>query len=299
MVLDQKNRPPLSQCFGSELIVRSSYPEPMFWKRVISAIILIPVIIFLVWLGGYPYATAIILVAGLMLIEFWGLSQAIGGRGGRIFTVALGVLFCLSAVDLIGFKIPFQLALALTLLLPFSYQIFRDQIDRAFLSVASTLLGVIYIGWAFGHHLILLRDISGVGMGLIFFLLVTIWLGDTAAYLFGKRFGRHKLRPTISPGKTIEGTIAGLVFGLLGGFGVWSFFLKDILSFPHMLILGVLLGIVGQLSDLSESIIKRSAEVKDSGHLIPGHGGLLDRCDSLIFSTPVLYYYFVYLVNLT
>ena len=271
----------------------------MFWKRVISAIILIPVIIFLVWWGGYPYSVSIILVSGLMLIEFWGLSQSIGGRGGRIFTLALGVLFCLSAVDLTGFKIPIELALALTLLLPFSYQIFRDQIDVAFLSVASMLLGVIYIGWAFGHHMILLRDISGAGMGLIFFLLVTIWLGDTAAYLFGKRFGRHKLRPTISPGKTIEGTIAGLVFGLLGGFGVWSFFLKDVLSFPHMLILGILLGIVGQLSDLSESIIKRSAEVKDSGHLIPGHGGLLDRCDSLIFSTPVLYYYFVYLVSPT
>lgn len=275
------------------------FPEPMFWKRVISAIILIPVIIFLVWWGGYPYSAAIILVSGLMLIEFWGLSQSIGGRGGRIFTVACGVLFCLSAVDSIGFKIPVELALALTLLLPFSYQIFRDQVNFAFLSVASILLGVVYIGWAFGYHLILLRDISGIGRGLIFFLLVTIWLGDTAAYLFGKWLGTHKLRPTISPRKTIEGTIAGLVCGMLGGVGVWSFFLKDALSFPHALVLGVLLGIVGQLGDLSESIIKRSADVKDSGQLIPGHGGLLDRCDSLIFSAPVLYYYFVYLVNPT
>ena len=278
------------------------FPEPMFWKRVISAIILIPVIIFLVWWGGYPYSAAIILVSGLMLIEFWGLSQSIGGRGGRIFTVVCGVLFCLSAVDSIHFKIP--VALALTLLLPFSYQIFRDQVNVAFLSVASTLLGAVYIGWAFGYHLILLRgisvpDSSEAGRGLIFFLLVTVWLGDTAAYLIGKRFGRHKLRPTISPRKTIEGTIAGLVFGMLGGIGIWSFFLKDALSFPHALILGVLLGIVGQLGDLSESIIKRSADVKDSGQLIPGHGGLLDRCDSLIFSTPVLYYYFVYLVNPT
>ena len=232
-----------------------------------------------------------------MLMEFWGLSQSIGGRDGRIFTVFCGVLFCLSAVDLIDFKIPLEFALALAVLLPFSYQILRDQVNVAFLSVASTLLGAVYVGWAFGYHLILLRDISGVGRGLIFFLLVTVWLGDTAAYLFGKRFGRHKLCPTISPGKTIEGTIAGTVFGTLSGLGAWSFFLKDLLSFPHALLLVVLLGIVGQLSDLSESIIKRSAEVKDSGHLIPGHGGLLDRCDSLIFSAPVLYYYFMYLVN--
>ena len=207
--------------------------------------------------------------------------------------------FCLSAVDSFGFKIPVELALALTLILSFSYQIFRDQVNLAFLSVASTLLGVIYIGWAFGHHLILLRGINGAGRGLIFFLIVIIWLSDTAAYLFGRWFGTHKLSPTISPRKTIEGTIAGLVFGVIGGLGVWSFFLKDVLSFPHVLILGILLGLVGQLSDLSESIIKRSAEVKDSGHLIPGHGGLLDRCDSLIFSAPVLYYYFVYLIGPT
>lgn len=290
----------------------------MFWKRVISAIILIPVIIFLVWWGGYPYAASIVLVSALMLIEFWGLSRSIRGRdgriftgvsdsnqarpraepveAGRIFTVICGVLFCIAAVDS-TVKIPLELALALALLLPFSYQILRDRVNVASLSVESTVLGAVYIGWAFGHHLILLRDISGAGRGLIFFLLVTIWLGDTAAYLFGKRFGRHKLRPTISPGKTIEGTVAGIVFGTLGGLGVWSFFLQDIPIFPHALILGVLLGIVGQLSDLSESVIKRSADVKDSGHLIPGHGGLLDRCDSLIFSAPVLYCYFVYLIN--
>ena len=269
----------------------------MFWKRAISAIILIPVIIFLVWWGGYPYSALIVLVTGLMLIEFWGLSRSIGVKAGRIFTVGCGVLCCLSAVDLIGVKIPIELVLALTLFLPFSYQIFRDQVNVAFLSVASTLLGVVYIGWAFGHHLILLRDLSGAGRGLVFFLLVTIWLGDTAAYIFGRWFGTHKLSPRISPGKTIEGTIAGLVFGALGGLGVWSFFLKDIVSLPHALVLGILLGIVGQLGDLSESVIKRSADVKDSGHLIPGHGGLLDRCDSLIFSAPVLYYYFVYLIT--
>ena len=290
----------------------------MFWKRVISAIILIPAIIFLVWWGGYPYSAAVVLVSVLMLIEFWGLSQSIRGRdgrslsvvsdsnqarsraepveAGRIFTVICGTLACIAAVNSIV-NLPLELALALALLLPFSYQILRDRVDVASLSVESTVLGTVYIGWAFGYHLILLRNIAGVGRGLVFFLLVIVWLGDTAAYLFGKRFGRHKLRPTISPGKTVEGTIAGIVFGTLGGLGVWSFFLQDILSLSHTLILGVLLGIVGQLSDLSESVIKRSAEVKDSGHLIPGHGGLLDRCDSLIFSALVLYHYFIWLVN--
>ena len=166
----------------------------MFWKRVISAIILIPVIIFLVWWGGYPYAASIVLVSALMLIEFWGLSQSIrekGGRiftvvsdsnqapsrpepveAGRIFTVICGTLACIAAVNSVV-SIPLELALALALLLPFSYQILRDRISVASLSVDSTILGTVYIGWAFGHHMILLRDISGTGRGLTFFLLVT------------------------------------------------------------------------------------------------------------------------------
>jgi phosphatidate cytidylyltransferase len=269
----------------------------MFWKRAISTIILIPVIIFLVWRGEHLYSALIVLVTVVMLIEFCQLSQSIRAKGSQILTIVCGLLLCLSAIELLDFKISVQLALALTLLLPFSCQIFRNQVNVAFLSIASTLMGAVYIGWAFGYHLILLRHISDVGSGLIFFLLVIIWLGDTGAYLFGKWFGKHKLRPQISPGKTVEGTIAGLGFGVLGGLGVWSLLLKDTLSLPHTLILGVLLGIVGQLSDLSESIIKRSADVKDSGRLIPGHGGLLDRCDSLIFSAPALYYYFQYLIR--
>jgi phosphatidate cytidylyltransferase len=109
--------------------------------------------------------------------------------------------------------------------------------------------------------------------------------------------GKHKLIPQISPRKTVEGTIAGLCIGALGGLCIWFFLLKEMLSLAHALGLGILLGIVSQISDLSESIIKRTAEVKDSGTLIPGHGGFLDRCDSLIFSAPTLYYYFQYVIN--
>ena len=274
----------------------------MFWKRTISAVILIPVVIFLVWWNGYLYSALIALVTVLMLIEYCQLSQSIGARGSRILIVVSGLLFCLSASVQPATGEISHFVLALTLLLTFAYQIVRNQIDTAFLSVASTLVGVVYIGWAFGYHLISLRQIGNVadtpiGRGLIFFLLVTIWIGDAAAYLVGKQFGKHKLRPQISPGKTVEGTIAGLGFGVLAGASVWSFLLKDIFSLPHALILSLLLGVVSQLSDLSESIIKRSADVKDSGSLIPGHGGLLDRCDSLIFSAPTLYYYFQYLIR--
>ena len=144
-----------------------------------------------------------------------------------------------------------------------------------------------------------LSDSTGdpVGSELILFLLVVTWCGDTAAYILGKRLGKHKLVPQISPGKTVEGTIAGLCIGALGGLGIWFLLLEEMLGPVHALGLGILLGIVSQISDLSESIIKRTANVKDSGTLIPGHGGFLDRCDSLIFSAPTLYYYFQYAIQ--
>ena len=273
--------------------------QPTFWKRVISSVVLIPLVIFLIQWGSYLYFSLIACVTGLMLIEFCQLSRAIGSRSGRIIVVSSGLVFCLSALTK---HVPVELALAFTLFFAFAFQIFRDEVNAAFLSVTSVLTGAVYIGWAFGYHLILLRNLSNsvgksVGSQLIFYLLVIIWCEDTAAYLVGKRFGRHKLSPRISPGKTVEGALAGLCFGTLGGLGIQALLLKDTLSLTHTIILGILLGIVSQMSDLSESVIKRSAHVKDSGNLIPGHGGLLDRCDSLIFSAPTLYYYFRYLIR--
>ncbi len=273
--------------------------QPTFWKRIISSVVLIPLIIFLIQWGSYLYFSLIACVTGLMLIEFCQLSRAMGARSSRIVVVLSGLLFCLSALTK---QVPAELVLAFTLFFAFAFQIFRDEVNGAFLSVASVLIGAVYIGWAFGYHLILLRDLRDaagkpVGSALIFFLLVIIWCGDTAAYLFGKRFGKHKLSPRISPGKTVEGGLASLCFGTLGGLGIRFLLLQETLSITHTILLGILLGLVSQMSDLSESVIKRSAHVKDSGSLIPGHGGFLDRCDSLIFSAPTLYYYFRYLIG--
>lgn len=271
----------------------------MFWKRTLSAVILIPAIILIIHWGSFLYSTLIFCVVFLMLVEFCQLSRTIGTKGHYFAIISSGLLFCLSA----KFNLPVEIALTCALFIAFVDQIFGGRVEGAFFSVASTLTGAIYIGWAFGYHLILVREIStaagkSIGRELIFFLLVIIWCGDTAAYLFGKRFGKHKLNPQISPGKTVEGTIAGVCFATLGGLAIWFVLLRETLSLTHVSILGILLGGVSQLSDLSESIIKRNAGVKDSGTLIPGHGGLLDRCDSLIFSAPALYYYLRYLMTL-
>ena len=261
----------------------------MFWTRALSIIVLIPLVILIVLWGTFLYSVLVFGAVVLMLIEFCRLFQPIRLTGQIVAVISSGVLFCLAA----QFGLPVELALIFALFVAFINQIFQGRVEGAFLAVTISLTGAIYIGWAFGYHLILLRRLT-VGSELIFFLITIIWSGDTAAYLFGKWFGRHKLTPQISPGKTIEGTVAGLCFGTLGGMVIWYFLLQGTLSLAHVPILGLLLGGISQISDLSESVIKRNAGVKDSGTLIPGHGGLLDRCDSLIFSAPALYYYFTY-----
>ena len=271
----------------------------MLWKRIASAVLLIPVVVLLIVWGGYLYIGAIALVAGLMLVEFHQLTGAKAVKRSLAFGVFLGLLFCVPAVEIAGTRLSVELALILTLLFAFAYHILRDQPIGAYLDVANMLTGAIYIGWLFGYHLISLRFVGGpssLGSRLIFFLFVTVWCGDAAAYAIGKRFGKHRLRPQISPGKTIEGTIAGVAFGIIGAMVVWFFGLKDTLDLLHVVGLAVLLSLVGQLSDLSESIIKRAVNAKDSGGLLPGHGGLLDRCDSLILTAPTLYYYVQYVL---
>lgn len=266
----------------------------MFWKRLLSAVVLIPVIILIIYWGSPFYPILVFAVVGVMLAEFGQLARSIGSKSSKTTYFLSALPFCLSAQ--FGFSV--ELALAFALIVAFAAEIFRRQVGGVFLSVSSTITGSIYIGWAFGYHLLLLRQIEGqVGSSLVFFLLATVWCGDSGAYLIGSSLGKRKLCPTISPNKTIEGAVAGLVAGMAGGFAAWFLLLQETVTIVHMPILGLSLGVVSQISDLSESIIKRSAHVKDSSSAVPGHGGLLDRCDGLVFSTPALYYYFEYVVG--
>jgi phosphatidate cytidylyltransferase len=157
--------------------------------------------------------------------------------------------------------------------------------------VAVTLLGVCYVNWLLGYTF-WLRDLDH-GVSWILLLVSVTWLGETAAYLVGSTIGRHKLAPTISPRKTVEGAGAQLVVSALAALGAQAWFFPE-LSVASALIAGLLLGVAGQVGDLIESAIKRSVGTKDTGHLIPGHGGILDRIDSLLVNTPVLFYYATY-----
>ena len=163
-------------------------------------------------------------------------------------------------------------------------------------NVATTLLGIVYCGW-FPLHIIFLRNLScqryDSGLGFVVLMFTSILLTDIGAYYIGRHFGKHKLAQVISPNKTIEGSLGGIFFALLGAFAV-GYFLD--LEWYFSLILGLICTVFGQLGDLSESLIKRDAGVKDSGDALPGHGGFLDRCDSFIFTIPAMYYFCYYFI---
>ena len=264
-----------------------------------SGIVLAPSVVFLVYWNQILCVVLICIVAVLLSFEYYQLTEKIGTSADLKFIGSgLNLLFCLSA----WIKIDMGPTIFLVVLLAVVIQIIRQSSTTAFLSIATIVFGTMYIGWAFGSHLIRLRQLTmakatgQVGVYLIFFLLAVVWLGDTGAYTFGKLFGKHKLIPSISPGKTVEGSIGGLLSGMLGGIVVKLLWLDGVLGWMHFIILAIILGVVGQIGDLSESLLKRNAGVKDAGNLIPGHGGFFDRCDSLVLAAPVLYYYFVYLI---
>lgn len=163
-------------------------------------------------------------------------------------------------------------------------------------NAATTLLGIFYCGW-FPLHIICLRNLScerfDSGLGFVVLMFTSILLTDIGAYYIGRHFGKHKLAQVISPNKTIEGSIGGIIFALLGAFIVGSCFG---LEWYYSIICGLLCTVFAQLGDLSESLIKRDAGVKDSGDSLPGHGGFLDRTDSFIFTIPVMYYFCYYFI---
>jgi len=271
----------------------------MLKKRILSGVILVPVVAFLVWWKTFsypiPFLVLVCFITALLLIEFYRLASLVGAQVHQPVGVVLGVLLVVSAffskhldAKVVQF-VDSELLIYLSIFVPFVYQIIKRESASAFSTIFIFFAGTIYVGWAFGRHLILIRSLPD-GAFLIFLFIAIIWCGDTGAYAVGKSLGKHKLIPAISPGKTVEGSIGGLLFGTLGGIAIKYAFLPE-LAVYHVIILGCLLGIIGQISDLGESLLKRDADVKDSGNLIPGHGGIFDRCDSMVFTAPVLYYY--------
>jgi phosphatidate cytidylyltransferase len=266
-------------------------------KRVLTAAVLIPLVLLLVFKGSFLVITIFTaLVAGLAAWEYLVLADAMGAKTPRILVlIAIAILFAtpLALPNDTGAAMLGALSLVL-----FVVCAFRSPLSRVLPDTAYSVFCLVYVGMTLTT--IPLISARENGPSLLLFLFFVVWSGDVAALYVGKSIGRHKLAPSISPNKTWEGSvgsIAGSLLITLGLIGLADLLARhniDIISYPgtigRWLLLAVLLNVAAQVGDLVESAIKRGAGVKDSGSLLPGHGGILDRIDALLLAAPVLWY---------
>jgi phosphatidate cytidylyltransferase len=265
-------------------------------KRILTALVLIPLVIALVFLApDWLVTAATCAVALLAAWEYLGIAQAAGAGSPRIpVLVAIAVLFVVSLLwpDKLTVTVG---ALSLALLV---YCAFRCPLEEALKASGSAVFCLLYIGFTL-IAVPALRT-SEDGKSLVLFLMCAVWAGDSVALYTGRALGRHKLAPKISPNKTWEGAVGSLLGSLLVTVLLIVLATQlagreiSVLGFrgspAHWLMLAVVVNIAAQVGDLAESALKRSAGVKDSGTLLPGHGGVLDRIDALLLAAPVLWY---------
>jgi phosphatidate cytidylyltransferase len=271
-------------------------------KRIGSAIVLIPVFVWIT--TGAPTWVFQLLVIAASVVACLELARMFERTGRPIstwLTVGVGTALTASfATSLYGISslggqpgpwMPTpELALVVGVLLICSAPLWtsgRPQVE----STANTLFGAVYVGWLLGYA-IWLQGRAG-GPQLVLFLVGVTWAGESAAYLVGSSVGRHRLAPILSPRKTVEGAIAQIVVSIAAALALGAWLLPAC-GLAGAGGAGALLGVIGQVGDLAESAIKRSIGTKDTGDLIPGHGGMLDRIDSLLFNAPALYLYSLY-----
>jgi phosphatidate cytidylyltransferase len=267
-------------------------------KRVITAAVLIPLVLLLVFLGPrwqWLFTLAVASVAALAGWEFMGLAEKGGANPPRA-----AVLVALLALFAVNFEWPDRTAaifgiLSLGLLV---YCTFLRPVEQVMADAATSIFCLLYVGFTMIAVVSLHEEANGPS--LVAFLLCVVWAGDSVALYVGRAWGRHKLAPTLSPKKTWEGSIGSLLGSLLMAGGLiglaelltqWD---SAVLSYPgelwYWLALAAMVNVAAQVGDLAESALKRSSGVKDSGSLIPGHGGVLDRIDALLLAAPVLWY---------
>jgi phosphatidate cytidylyltransferase len=239
--------------------------------------------VFNIWIFGVTITFFII--AGLY--EFFAMLEKKGVSIYKYFGIGIGTIIPLSILFRFeptkGWELLFIVLALLSLIL---MQFRRRENSGVVVDISTTLFGILYVSWFFSF-LIKIRYLAG-GFGLLLSVVMITKLADIGAFLVGVRFGRHPLMPRISPKKSVEGAVGGLFFSVLAALASKPFLN---LGYAHLACLGLFLGLLGQLGDLSESLIKRDYQIKDSGKTIPGIGGVLDLVDSLLFTAPVFYFY--------
>ena len=280
-------------------------------RRLQVAAVGIPVGVGLTYIGAGAVAVALAIVAAIGTAEAYGLAKARGKRPFDAIGVATSALFVLGAAwpgGLAAWSVHAWILLLALLALSLGGAVFlRGPGGDPLPAVAMTLFGALYVGapLSFAVHLRAFPGISDGSTGwagafLLIFPMTLTWVGDAGAYFAGHRFGKRKLLPSVSPAKTVEGSIGGLLGSMLGA-GLFSLaffgpFGVPLAPLPAMAI-GLLVGAAAQVGDLAESLLKREAGVKDSGRLFPGHGGVLDRFDSIFVALPLTYFLLPYFLN--
>ena len=254
-----------------------------FWSRIAVSLVLLPLVLGIVWLGGW-WLFAIALVGGLMALH----ELYVMGRGLRPIVLAgyIGLLLTLLGAE--AGNISWMVGgIFSTVLVAFVVFGFSDARPSATAAISMTLLGVVWVGGGIAS-LILLRDIPENGRLVVFTVLIAVFADDTAAFFVGRAIGRHKMAPRISPGKSWEGLVAGTLAAMAVAF--FAMYDQGFLTDIEALALGAAIALSSTLGDLFESAIKRDLGVKDSGRALAGHGGVLDRVDSLLWAGPAAFY---------
>lgn len=261
-------------------------------ERILSAVVILPfLILFILYAGPSLFNGVICVLSAVALHEFYAMGLPPTRRGEAGLSVAVGVILVALLVfpgfSAVQYGVSVLLLTGLMVVYLFRYL----DLSKVGRDVAITMLGLVYIPLLFSHAG-LLRSLP-FGRSWVFLVLFLVMASDSAAYFIGRSFGRHKLYEAISPKKTIEGAFGGLAGGVLGILVFKLLFFPE-LRFLDVIVLGLCVGAFSQIGDLFESMLKRSFNVKDSSSLIPGHGGILDRLDSLLFAFPVTYYYAIW-----
>ena len=270
--------------------------------RVISAAVLLPIVLGIIIFGNHwAWAGFCLVMAFAGGLEFMKITNCQESLGTRLFSVILALVPAITAYLVAGDEItgaPFRsnhswlflgIAITVTVWGAFLFNCFRPrEISRASNVINATIACAGYVGLTILFLALFKRDLNELGNAWLFTLMAMTWGSDTGAYFTGRAFGKHKLAPILSPKKSIEGAIGGFATALIAAF------IARAIAFPHLaiwqiILLAVVANFLAQMGDLAESLLKRSYGVKDSGNTIPGHGGVLDRVDALIFSAPWVY----------
>ena len=266
-----------------------------FLKRTFTIVIVIPLIIFMIFWEKFPFFIVILLLASFGLNELYSMARKRGFEPPFILGFILTSYFIfLSIYDYYNIKYDkdiFLIFIIIIAILYFITQMFKKDHIMLLPNISIGIFGSVYLGYLFSF-ILKIKYLPNGNYCLLSLLFIT-WVNDSAAYIIGTKFGKNRIFPQISPKKSIEGSIGGIIFSTIS-----VFILKNWLSltFTKLIFLCLVIAIMAQFGDLFESMLKRGSEVKDSGNLFPGHGGILDCLDSLLFTAPVFYYYITFLI---